>query len=133
MGKIVKKILLIDDDEEMCDELSQILRDEGYSVTSTFNGVEGSRLLLRNEYDLLMLDIKMPGINGVEILKTAKEKNVRAKILVVTGSFMINKLLKEGNVPEEGEDQTILKLADCLVSKPFDIEGLLERIKELTC
>jgi DNA-binding response OmpR family regulator len=127
----VKRILMIDDDEEMCEELSQILRDEGYSVAIAFDGLTGSELLLRNEYDLVILDIKMPGINGVEILKMAKDKKLKGKILVVTGSFLVNKLLKEGNVPEEGESVALLKLADCLMSKPFDIPTLLERVNEL--
>jgi DNA-binding response OmpR family regulator len=100
-------------------------------MACVYNGIDGKELLLRNEYDLVILDIKMPGINGVEVLKIAKEKKVKAKIIVVTGSFMVNKILKEGNIPVEGDGGTLLTLADCLVSKPFDIEQLLKRIKEL--
>ncbi len=132
MRKPVNKILIVDDDEEICEEVSQILKDEGYNVTVAHNGLDGKRLMETNKYRLAILDIKMPGMNGFDLLKSIKEQGITSKIIMVTGSFMIDKLLKEGNIPEEGHNPTLLKLADCLISKPFDIEALLQRVKEFT-
>jgi len=62
-----KKILIVDDDEEFCEEMSEILADEGYYVEQLFKGVKVIKLLKENKYDLVFLDMKMPGISGFEI------------------------------------------------------------------
>lgn len=115
------KILIIDDDEEMCKEMSEILSDEGYSVNMAFDGLAGQRIIETNNYDLLLLDLKMPGINGLEILKTIKAEKIKAKVIILTGSLaVINK-----------EFSDILKLADGVISKPFAVEVVLAKIREL--
>jgi DNA-binding response OmpR family regulator len=127
--KMTKKILIINDDEEMCEEMAEILEDEGYYVNTTFSGYEGKKLIEKNDYDILLLDLKLPGLHGLEILKSIREKNIRSKVIVITGRPLITGLFKE-EVYYEDQKECITKLADALITKPFDIEKLLGKIKE---
>jgi DNA-binding response OmpR family regulator len=126
----VKKILIIDDDEEMCAELSEILRSEGYEVSFVNDGIEGRDLALKNIYGLLLLDLKIPGINGFDILKEIKNKKPDLKVMVLSGRPN-SKELKEyvGNYNEKEEN--ILNMADAFMNKPFDVNVVLETIKKL--
>lgn len=126
-----KQVLIVDDDEEMCEELADILRQEGYFVRIVFNGIDGQKNIRKNIYDLALLDIKMSGINGLEILKYAKEANIKAKIIILTGSLSISQLLGENPLYGKVKYETILKLADCVIPKPFDVDKLLATIKSL--
>lgn len=125
-----KKILIINDEEEMCEELAEILEDEGYYVNTTSSGYEGKELIEKNDYDILLLDLKLPGLYGLEILKSVREKNIKSRIIVITGKPFSTGLFKE-EVYYEDQKECITKLADALITKPFDIEKLLGKIKEL--
>lgn len=125
------KILIIDDDEEICDEMASILEDEGYFVDKVFDGLKASEILKNDNYDLLLLDLKIPGVSGFDILKSVKDKALKAKVLVVTGRPM-RELVKDKLINTERErDEEILKLADGYINKPFDVEVLLDIIREL--
>ncbi len=126
-----KTILVIDDDEEICEEVSEILKDEGYEVTSSFDGLEGDRLAGSNHFDLILLDLKMSGMTGLDILRHLKEKKEDAKVIVITGSLAVDRMLKQKKVLLEDKDSQILKQADSVITKPFDIEAVLVKIKEL--
>jgi DNA-binding response OmpR family regulator len=126
-----KKVLIIEDDEEMCVEMSEILKERGYSVKTVFDGLEGKRCMEKNIFDLILLDIKMPGLNGLEILKYAKDSANKAKIIVLTGSLMISQMLDEERNIREDKNAAKLKLADGIMSKPFDVEIVLAKIKAL--
>ncbi|MDD5449772.1 MAG: response regulator [Candidatus Omnitrophica bacterium] len=122
--------MIVDDDRELCQEMAEILQDEGYLVDATYEGLKGKTLAETNRYDLLMLDIKIPGITGLEILRFLRQEGIRSRIMIVTGSLKINKLLKKEDDPADEEIST-LKLADGLVSKPFNPEVIISKIKEL--
>jgi len=125
-----KKILMIDDDEELCEETAEILIDEGYHVTTAFDGLRGKRLIEKYNYDVLILDVKMPGLSGLEILQNVKEKNRELRVVILTGK-PLSKELPGGRGLKDREEE-ILKLADAIISKPFHIELLLGKIKELS-
>ncbi|MGA1841121.1 MAG: response regulator [bacterium] len=127
---MAKKILIINDDESMCEEIADILEDEGYCVNKALSGYEGKNLIERNEYDVLLLDLKLPGLHGLEILKNIREKNIKSKVIVITGRPLNTGLFKE-EVYFEDQKECITKLADVLLTKPFDIRKLLGKIKEL--
>lgn len=129
-----KKILVIDDDEELCEEVSGILEGEGYTVSTAFDGQQAKDLIDRGNFDLLLLDMKIPAIKGSEILKNIKAKNLKAKVIVLTGSPSVDKLVKKDftdNLKVEAEEERALRLADAFFSKPFNIELLLAKIKDL--
>ncbi|MCB4791497.1 MAG: response regulator [Elusimicrobia bacterium] len=124
------KILVIDDDEEMCSELSEILKSEGYDVDSVNEGKQGKETAIKGGYSLILLDLKIPGITGFDILKAIRKSKVKAKVIVLSGRPMIKDLKKYvGNYNEEEENT--LSLADAVINKPFDITAVLEKIKKL--
>jgi CheY-like chemotaxis protein len=126
---VKKRILIIDDDEEMCEELSEILTDEGYAVSSVHNGLEGRNRIANNGYDVILLDIKLPGLTGYDILKSSATVHRKCKIFVLTGRPM-NKDFESGNKSCGNDEEDTLKLADGVINKPFDIQKVLETIKQ---
>jgi len=79
------KILVIDDQESMRDSCQQTLSRKGYEVDTANNGAQGLVLLEEKSYDLVILDLKMPGFNGLEVLKKIKEDNPEIVVVVITG------------------------------------------------
>lgn len=125
-----KRILMIDDDEELCEETSEILIDQGYRVTTAFDGLTGKRLIEKYDYDILILDVKMPGLSGLDILEGVKEQYKELKVVILTGKPLSRELPEERSYKDKEEE--ILKLADAIIGKPFHIEVLLDKIKELS-
>ena len=66
-------------------EIAKILKDEGYSVKAVYNGSIGKKQLDNENFDILLLDIKIPGLNGFEILHALKQLGKAIKIIVLTG------------------------------------------------
>jgi DNA-binding NtrC family response regulator len=79
------RILVIDDEEIVCQSCVRILGDDGYSVHTTRSGLEGLELLRDNPYDILIVDLKMPGISGMEVLQRVRENYQDVDVLMVTG------------------------------------------------
>lgn len=119
INKQQKHILLIDDDEELADLLTQYLNSENIDVTSCFDGASGLASAFDNEYDLILLDVMMPILNGFDVLK-ALGGNHKTPILMLTG---------------RGDDNDkILGLelgADDYLAKPFKHRELLARINAI--
>ncbi len=125
-----KKVLIVDDDEEICDELSEILRGERFQVEAVYDGLKASFMLEKNRYDLVLLDLKLPGLSGFELLAMIRNNKIPSRVLVLTGRPLLSKkALKESAV--QNEEEKILKLADGIINKPFAVEFLLHKIKEL--
>jgi DNA-binding response OmpR family regulator len=129
-----RKVLIVDDDEEMCEEMNDILADEGYTVTTAFDGLRGIWLIEANEYDVILLDIKMPGIGGYDILKRVKEKKPWVQVIVLTGRPLVKRLAEgeEEEIFEEDKKNHLLKLANCVINKPFDVAKVIAKVDELT-
>lgn len=64
------RILMIDDDREHCEELSNILTESGYVVSISHDGTAGKALAEKRDYDILLLDLRLPGASGIEILRS---------------------------------------------------------------
>jgi DNA-binding NtrC family response regulator len=81
-----KKILIIDDEESIRDGCHQILSRKGHDVESTGDALRGLEMALRDIHDVILLDVRMPKMGGLEILKKLKEEhNVSAKVIIITG------------------------------------------------
>jgi len=119
-----KRILLVDDDLELCEELAELLRDEGYLVDNTSDALKGAGLVRENRYDVAILDFKMPGLSGVDLLKTIKAGNPKTRVLFVSGKPFVGRLLQEAKVAE---------LVEGIISKPFDEKTLLDKIRGSRC
>ncbi len=78
----VKKILLVDDDHAIQLLYQEEFSDEGYAVESAFNGDEGLQIFTESSPDLVILDIQMPGLNGIEVLRQMKMINPSIPIIL---------------------------------------------------
>lgn len=115
-----QSILLVEDEKKIADTLQAGLAEEGFDVALAYNGLEGKKLYLSNHYDLIILDINMPFLNGYELCKIIREKDKRIPIIMLTAlNFMDNKI--------EGFDSG----ADDYIVKPFEFRELLARIKAM--
>ena len=126
-----QRILIADDDAEMRDEISAILKDEGYEVRTAGDGRAALNLIKKHKFDLLLLDIKMPVMTGFEVLKELDVKKIRIKTIVLTGSILASTLPDEKDMSYV-EKTKILKLADTVMNKPFDVVRLLEKTRRYT-
>lgn len=111
------KILIIEDEYNLADAISSMLKNKKYSVTIKTDGTSGFEEALTGIYDLIILDVMLPGKNGFEILKELKEELIPSKVLMLTARSTIEDKLK-------GFDHG----ADDYLTKPFHMEELLARV-----
>jgi len=107
------RILVIDDNRDVVDILVTFLRGEGYGMLGALTSDEGLKLVSVSRPDLVLLDILMPGMNGIEVLKRIRSINPTTKVIIVTGNADF-RLAREA-----------LELgAVAYVDKPFDLADL---------
>jgi DNA-binding NtrC family response regulator len=114
-----QNILVVDDDAEVRKTLSSILLKEGYLVETAENGKQALRASEKAHFDVALIDIKLPDMDGTELLHRLEEKQPHMVKIIITGFPTLENAMKTVN---EGADGYILK--------PFDIEKLLEMIKK---
>ena len=115
-----KKILIIDDEESIRDGCTQVLSRKGYQVESAGYALKGLQMALTNIYDIILLDIRMPEMDGLEILREIKiEKNVSAKVIIITGY---------GSIPMAVE--AMRNGAFNFLTKPYSASDLREAVEE---
>lgn len=112
------RILIVEDELHLAEALSQILKKNNYSVDVVHDGEDGLDYALSDIYDLLLLDIMLPGMDGISILKTVRSKGMAVPIILLTA---------KGEIPDKiaGLDHG----ADDYVAKPFSSDELLARIR----
>lgn len=113
------KILIIDDDRELSSMLADFLAPEHLEVSASPTGEDGLDLLTRDTFDLVILDVMMPGMNGIDVLKTLRRTSEVPVIMLTARGDDIDRILGL----EFG--------ADDYVSKPFNPRELLARIKAI--
>lgn len=111
------RILVIEDEFNLADVIASKLRKEKYIVDICTDGEEGLYNAMSNIYDLIILDVMLPGINGFEILKNIRENDVNSKVIMLTAKSMLEDKL---NGLENG--------ANDYITKPFHIEELIARV-----
>ena len=111
------KILLVEDEEKLARFVELELCHEGYSVTKAFTGREGYELAVSGGFDLILLDIMLPEINGMEVLRRLRRISSTPVIMLTARDEVMDKVA--------GLDQG----ADDYITKPFAIEELLARIR----
>ncbi|MDO3409844.1 response regulator transcription factor [Saccharibacillus sp. CPCC 101409] len=112
------RILIVEDEQHLAEALSQILKKNNYSVDVVHDGEDGLDYALSDIYDLLLLDIMLPGMDGISILKTVRGKGMSVPVILLTA---------KGETPDKiaGLDYG----ADDYVAKPFSADELLARIR----
>ncbi|XFA99196.1 response regulator transcription factor [Candidatus Izemoplasma sp. B36] len=115
------KILLIEDEVRLSEAIAHILKENKYSVDTIYNGEDGYHYIMTNVYDVVLLDVNLPIMNGFEVLKRVRDEGNKSIILMLTARSEI--------------DDKVLGLdlgADDYLPKPFATKELLARIKALS-
>ena len=79
------EILVVDDDPDVCDTLKEFLGKQGYKTMSAYSGEEAVGLLAENDFDLIMLDMVLPGMSGLDVMDYVSSNNLSTLIIVMTG------------------------------------------------
>ena len=116
-----EKVLLADDVEELANSIGKILKNNNYEVDIAYNGKEALEKAIKNSYDVIILDVMMPIMSGMEVIKEIREKNIKTPVILLTAKSQV-----EDKV--EGLDAG----ANDYLTKPFDKDELLARIRVLT-
>ncbi|MCX7045722.1 MAG: response regulator transcription factor [Candidatus Sumerlaeota bacterium] len=114
------RILLIEDYEPLRKSVAQGLREEGYAVDATGDGAEGLWYTESGEYDVIILDLMLPGLDGLSILKKLRERGSPAHVLILTARDTVEDRVRGLNLG-----------ADDYLVKPFAFEELLARVAAL--
>ena len=114
---MAEKILLVEDEEKLARMVEMELRYEGYEVTKAFDGRSGLEQALSGKYDLVLLDIMLPQLSGMEVLRRLRRESDLPVIMLTSRDSVIDKV--------SGLDSG----ADDYITKPFAIEELLARIR----
>jgi two-component system, response regulator, stage 0 sporulation protein F len=83
----VGRILVIDDNPNVVDILARCLREEGYGVLGALTSDEGLKLVILSRPELVLLDLALPGTNGIELLKRIRSTNPTTRVIIVTGNI----------------------------------------------
>ncbi|HCT31232.1 MAG TPA: DNA-binding response regulator [Bacteroidales bacterium] len=114
------KVLIVEDDRDIADLIAIHLTDLGFEIDKAFDGKEGLLKALNNSYKIVLLDIRLPGLDGIEVCKKIRQEKINIPILMVTSkSEEIDKIIGL----EIG--------ADDYITKPFSIRELIARVKAI--
>ena len=113
------KILVVDDDENIREVLAAILEDEGYIVTAVETAKKGIEKSETDFFNLALLDVRLPDMEGIELLAKLKETKPKMRKIIITGYPTLQNAVGAVN-----------KGADAYVMKPFDVEKMLITIKD---
>jgi DNA-binding NtrC family response regulator len=113
-----RRILIVDDDRELLETLSDILKAKGFLVAISEGRHEAMERLKKTAFDVALIDIVMPGVNGVQILKELKRISPQTRVIMMTGyavPHLIEEAIKEG--------------AERVLYKPLNIDELIKLIR----
>lgn len=116
----VMRLLVIEDEKKLAESMALGFRAERFAVDVALNGIEGRKMAIQHEYDLLILDLMLPGLAGTEVLRSVREVNANIPILILTAMGATSDKVKHF---EAG--------ADDYLTKPFAFAELLVRVKAL--
>lgn len=114
------RILVVDDEDALRTVLSSELEGEGYHVRTAADGQEAINILGGHEFDLILLDIKMPNVDGFEVLKFVKERHPKTKVVMLTGFADLKNAIESKKLGAED-----------FVSKPYDLVDLLTTVERV--
>ncbi len=114
------RILVVDDEDALRTVLSSELEGEGYEVDQAADGDEAMAVVQKKPFHLVLLDIKMPKVDGFEVLKFIKEKYPHVKVIMLTGFADLKNAIESKKLGAED-----------FVSKPYDLVDLLTTIERV--
>ena len=111
------RILIVDDELSVCDVLAEFMAEKGYETETALSGQEALEILSAKHYDLMLLDLKMPGMSGLEVLKKIRKMSYQVGVVVLTGVQdldLAREVMKYGAID--------------YLNKPVDLEQLASTI-----
>ena len=114
------KILLLEDDINLSETIEEFLYDEGYEVVCVYDGISAEEKIYEQKFDLLLLDVNVPGINGFELLKKIREEGNETPAIFITS---LNSTDDLSSGYESG--------CDDYIRKPFALKELLLRVQTI--
>jgi CheY-like chemotaxis protein len=116
------KILVVDDERVIADTIAEILNDSGFEATPAYSGDAAIKVIQENCPDVVLTDVVMPGINGVEVAKFVADTCSNAKVLLFSGQAAVSEFLLRAN--ESGHSFEVL-------AKPLHPDELIEKLRAL--
>jgi len=113
----MKKVLLVDDEVDLLELITEDFEEAGYNVSTAFDGPSALKMILTNEYDLIVSDNHMPGFTGLELLEHMREHNNKTPVFIFSGNVDI-------------EEQVIELGAKGLIKKPCFGRDIIERVQK---
>ncbi|HEY6011096.1 MAG TPA: response regulator [Nitrospirota bacterium] len=110
----MKKILIVDDETLILYSLSKTLFDQDREIVTASTGKDALREIHDRAYDLCLLDLHLPDMSGLDIMKTLREVSPNTKIMIITGSMITESMM-----------QSIQENAHLLITKPFDLDEVM--------
>jgi DNA-binding NtrC family response regulator len=117
---VKNKILVVDDEEALRTVLSAELEGEGYQVNTAADGDEAIKIIGAQQFHLILLDIKMPNVDGFEVLKFVKQHQPSTKVIMLTGFADLKNAIESKKLGAED-----------FVSKPYDLVDLLTTVERV--
>ncbi|HAK80184.1 DNA-binding response OmpR family regulator [Runella defluvii] len=117
MNTDLKRILIVEDDSRIAQNISKGLREKGFDTEVAYDGLIGSKIASANHFDLIILDINLPSMNGYEVCKHIRQRNPNVPVLMLTALGEADDKIEGFNVG-----------ADDYIVKPFDFRELLARV-----
>lgn len=114
------RILLVEDERKVASFVARALRENAYAVDSAGTGEDGLRLALENSYDAILLDVRLPGMSGIELCRKLRQAEIQSPILILTARGLVEQRV-------EGLDAG----ADDYLTKPFALAELQARVRAL--
>jgi DNA-binding NtrC family response regulator len=115
---MTEKVLLVDDEQEFIETLADRMRNRGMTVDTSTSAIDAIKRIDTESYDAIILDLMMPGMDGLEALKLVKERRPELQVILLTGFGTL----------EKGIEAMKLGATD-FVEKPADLETLTQKIK----
>ena len=117
------EVMIVDDDKNLCKSLEMILNEVGYGVLSVYNGADALQAAQEHEFDAAIIDIRLPDIDGVEVLRRLSQNDTNMRIMMVSGEATVETAVGSLN---QGADAFLLKPVNAR-----DLISMLERITRL--
>ncbi len=116
-------VMVVDDDSDLCANLWDLLRERGYRVSLAHDDREAAQRLRDRAFRVVLIDMKLPGGDGTEVLRAVRRTNPQARTVVITGHRVeLDPLVR----------QAVAEGADAVCYKPFDLPRLLDTLQQLT-
>lgn len=119
MSETLHKVLVVDDDLEMCGLLSDVLKGEGFSAITTHDSLEASKILKKEEFDIIITDLKMKGLKGLDLLEETKQISPLTPVVIITAFGTI-----------ESAIQAMKMGAYDYITKPFQMDELILTVRK---